>query len=85
MPGGIVQDKKGRIIVVDLGNDRVEMFSQDGEFVRMFAVGEVPHTTAHTHGSQAELMQARSDQSVRMARGAPHPCGNVVSEQFRCI
>lgn len=77
MPGGIVQDEKGRIIVVDLGNDRVEMFSQDGDFVRMFAVGEVPHTTAHTHGSQAELMQARSDQSVRMARVASPPVAGM--------
>jgi DNA-binding beta-propeller fold protein YncE len=76
MPGGIGQDEKGRIIVVDLGNDRVEMFSPDGEFIRMFAVGELPHTTAHTHGSQAELMRARSDQSERMARlGSPPAAG----------
>jgi len=72
-PGGIVQDEKGRILVVDLGNDRVEMFSPDGEFVRMFAVGEVPHTTAHTHGSQVELMQARSDQSAIAARVVSPP------------
>ncbi len=76
MPSGIVQDVKGRILIVDLGNDRVQMFSPDGEFIRMFAVSEAPHTTAHTHGWQAQLMQARNDQSVSTARiGSPPAAG----------
>ena len=50
-PAGIAFDKNGHIIVVDSGNHRVQVFSEQGEFLSQFGEqGSLDHQLQDPYG-----------------------------------
>ncbi len=37
----VYESEKKRLVVMDFGNHKVQMFSQDGKFLNMFGIGTV--------------------------------------------
>jgi len=65
-PSGIAVDLKGRILVADNGNHRIQIFSSNGEFIKEFGgLGSKPMQFKHPSGiavnSKNEILVADTD------------------------
>jgi streptogramin lyase len=83
MPHSIVVDRTGRVLVSDRDNQRIEVFTDTGEFVAVWPdVGAVSALAMHTDGSiwtGATLRDASGQVVDRLPDAAGQPHGMAVS------
>jgi DNA-binding beta-propeller fold protein YncE len=71
-PAGITVDKNNRIFIADSGNDRIQVFSEDGTFQKVFGAGELknPQKVAFTNDGRMIVADYGNDRlAVYVAEG----------------